>query len=100
SSDLRGLGSRDELGYAQQIVGGADEVRGELRSRSSSVARAAEVGDGFDPAEDLLDPLADPLADGVAGVTSGAAVDRRSTARVLILGDVRRDVSGAALLDE
>ena len=55
-----------ELSDPQQVVGGADQVGGETGPFDAPIARATEVADGLDPAEDLFDPLAHALADCVA----------------------------------
>ena len=67
-----------ELGDPQQVVGGADQVGGETGPLDAPIARATEVADRLDPAEDLLDPLAYSLADCVARPIGGAQVERRA----------------------
>src|ERR1700687_4194229 len=74
-----------ELSDPQQVVGGADEVGGETGPLDAPIARATEVTDRVDPAENLLDPLAYSLADCVARSSGGAHVERRATRPPLIL---------------
>ena len=62
-----------ELCDPQQVVGGADQVGGETGPLDAPIARATEVADRLDPAEDLLDPLAHSLARCVARPIGGAA---------------------------
>jgi hypothetical protein len=63
--------ARTELGDPHQIVSSADQVGGETGPRHAAIAGAAEVADGLDPSEDLLDSLADALADGVSRPAGG-----------------------------
>ena len=74
-----------EFRDAQQIVRGADQVRGEAGAFYAAIAGATEVTDGLHPAEDLLDPLANALADRVTGPAGGAQVERRAARAPLIL---------------
>ena len=46
-----------------QIISGADQVGCQLGEFAAPITRAAEIGHGFDPGEDLLDPFALFLAD-------------------------------------
>jgi len=59
----------------------------------------AQQTDRLAPTEGLLDPLADALADRVPRVTGGAAINGR-TAVHGVLGDVRRGIAAAQLVDE
>src|SRR5688572_21646228 len=68
-----------EPGHAEQVVGGADEVGGELRPLDAAESRLAEATDGLPPAEDLLDELALALTDRVVGMPRGSRVDSRAT---------------------
>src|SRR5271157_3619705 len=92
--------SGTELRDPQQVVGGADQVGGEAGPLEAPIARAAEVPDRLDPAEDLLDPLADALAHRVSGPTSGAMVECRATPPQLILRHVGSDVEIATACHE
>ena len=65
----------------------------------ADVPSLAEVADGLDPAEDLLDACAHTLADGVADVPRRPAVDVRASLLGDILRDVWQDVALAAVLD-
>ena len=89
----------EQLGQADQVVGGSSE--GELPADAglAAVPGAAQQGDLLDPAEGFLDPLADPLAHGIAGMPGGPAVDRRAPAGG-VLGDMRCDVELAHGRDE
>lgn len=84
--------------HGSQQLGQTDEIvrrhgKGELVVDlvQSAMARLAQSGDGFGPAESLLDPLADAQADLVAGMARCPAIDHRTpTADVLrhMRGDV------------
>src|SRR5687768_1863530 len=78
----------------------AHKVPGVLRSLAAFEASSSEVADGLRPAEDLLDELPHPLAYRIARLRSGATVDRRPPPWVLVLGDMERDPTLAAFLDE
>jgi hypothetical protein len=63
-------------------------VRCELIPGEHAVSRLAEVADGLEPAEDLLDTFSDALAELVSGVACGPLVDLRAA----VPGDLLRDV--------
>jgi hypothetical protein len=67
-----------------------------VRRRAASAARARRLS--F-PAERLLGSLAFLLTDRIAGVACRAGVDRRAAVGG-VLGDVRRDVEVAQVVDE
>src|SRR5918997_3784523 len=77
-----------QLGDADQVVGGSGEGEAPPDALEPSVAGLAQAARDLDPAERLLDPLADALAQGVAGMPRGSTVDGRGPVRV-VLGDVR-----------
>lgn len=89
-----------ELRDSKQVVSGADQVGGEGGPLYASIARAAEVPDRLDPAEDLLDPLAHSLAERVSRPTGGAMVERRATPPPFILCHMGSDVERAAVRHE
>ena len=97
------LGSRCYLQqptHSQQIVCSTHEVGGELGAVAPLEAGAAEVRDGFCPAEDLLDAFADPLADAVARMPRRSAVDRRAAPLGDVLCNVGRHATPDAFLDK
>jgi hypothetical protein len=64
-----------ELSDPEQVVGGADQVSGETGGTlDAPIARATEVADRPDRAENLLDPLAHSLAHRVARVRARSLV--------------------------
>src|SRR5512133_1308446 len=89
-----------QLGDPEQVVGGGDEVSGELRALLPSESGLPEARDGLRPAEDLFDPLPDSLAYLVAGVANRPPVHRGAPPLVAGLRDVRRDSPLAASSDE
>src|SRR5512133_426882 len=89
-----------QLGDPEQVVGGGDEVSGELRALLPSESGLPEARDGLRPAEDLFDPLPDSLAYLVAGVANRPPVHRGAPPLVAGLRDVRRDSPLAASADE
>ena len=89
-----------ELCDPQEVVGRADQVGGETGPLDAPIARAPEVADRLDPAEDLLDPLAHALAHRVARPTGGAQVERRAARPPLILRHVGSDLERAAARHE
>src|ERR1019366_5547678 len=89
-----------ELRDPQQVVGGADQVGGETGPLEASIARAAEVPDRLDPAEDLLDPLAHSLANCVSRPTGGAMVEHRAPQPPFIARHVWSDIERAAACHE
>src|SRR5579864_539238 len=89
-----------ELCDPQQVVGGADQVGGETGPFDAPIARATEVADRLDPAENLLDPLAHALTHHVARPIGGAQVERRAAPPALILRHVGSDIERAATRHE
>src|SRR5258708_6208331 len=85
-----------ELCDPQELVGGADQVGGESGPLDAAIARATEVADRLDPAEDLFDPLAHSLADRVARPTGGAQVECRAARPPLILRHLWSNIERAA----
>src|SRR4051794_39107951 len=59
---------RQQLGEADQIVGGCGEGETPSDTLEPTVAGLAQTARDFDPAEGLLDALTDTLAQGIAGV--------------------------------
>jgi hypothetical protein len=89
-----------QLRDAQQVVRGGEDIGGDLVGSEADEASLAEVADGLDPAEDLLDSLAHALANGVADVPGRPLVDVRVSPLGDVLRDVRRDDALATVLDE
>ena len=94
-----------QLGNADQVVGGDCEGEDRLGLGASADLDLCEPGLRLDPAEHLLDPLADDLADAIAGMPRRAAVDRcpahpPAFADRAVDGDVRRHRAVAQVLDE
>jgi hypothetical protein len=85
-----------ELCDPEEVVGGADQISRESGPLHAPIARATEVADRLDPAEDFLDPLAHSLAHRVSRPTGGAQVERRATRTPLILRHVWSDIERAA----
>jgi hypothetical protein len=73
---------------AHQIISGAHQVGRQLGQFAAPVAGPAEVGNGLNPAEDLLHPLALLLADNVARVPQRSPVQRRAARAASIGGDM------------
>jgi len=97
-TDLSGWGelqSRD----AQQIVGGANHISGELRLDLSDEAGFSESTYGLHPAKDFLEALSRLLAHGIALTARGACIQPRRNV-ILDLSDVRRDVALPEQFDE
>src|SRR3954467_7053843 len=94
-----------QLGDADQVVGGDRKGEHRLGLSASADLDLCKPGLRLDPAEHLLDALADPLADGVAGMARRAAVDRGPAhhpafADRAVDGNVRRHLALAQVLDE
>ena len=90
---------RQNLGNANEIVGGCGENKEPLDQRPTAMAGLAQTPDGLDPAERFLDPLALDCTDAIAGMTGGAAVDRR-TAVGIVLRNMRRAAALTAAGDK
>ena len=89
-----------ELCDPQQVVSGADQVGGETGSLDAPIARAPEVADRLDPAEDLFDPLAHSLAHRVSRPIGGAMVECRASGPPLVLRYMGSDIERAAVRHE
>lgn len=88
-----------QLGRSDEVVGGADEVSGELGSFPALVAGAPEVPDGLHSPNGLFNSFANPLADAVARMSSSPGVDGRA-AHGVVLHDMRDDGVEPALVRE
>src|SRR3954452_22207369 len=82
---------RQQLGEADQVVGGRGEGETPSDTLEPTMAGLAQTTRDFDPAEGLLDALADTLAQGIAGVAGRAAIDGRGAVG-RVLGHMRGDV--------
>src|SRR5919204_2360963 len=67
--------SGEQVGEADEVVGGRDQVADQAGALDPAVAGPAQAADGLDPAEDLLDPFPCALAERVAGPAGGPPVD-------------------------
>src|SRR5918997_6197735 len=85
-----------QLGDADQVVGGRGEGEAPPDTLEPSVAGLAQAAWNLDPAEGLLDALADTLAQGIAGVACRTAINGRGTV-CGVLRHVRGDVHLAQL---
>lgn len=84
---------------AQQVVGGAGEIRQQLGPLDAPDAGLAQAAHGLHPAEDFFDALAFSLAQDVALVPGGAGIEARGLSTV-DPGDVRDDATAAQARDE
>src|SRR5665647_3837115 len=87
------------LGNADEIVGGCGKDEKPLDQIAPAVTGLAQTADGLHPTEAFFDLLALVHADGIAAVTGGAPVDRR-TAAGIVLCDVRHAATLAATGNE
>src|SRR5262249_47899841 len=81
---------RHQPGHAHQVVGRSREVARQLGARQATVARPTEAADGFQPAEDFLNPFSQALTDGVPRMARGASVDGTAS-MIRVLRYMRRD---------
>jgi len=80
--------SQGQVAQPNQVVGGQRKAEHPTDPRHSAIARLAQAGDGFEPAEDLLDALTLALADQIARMTSGALIDDRGGLAGQVWGDL------------
>src|SRR5208337_3170794 len=85
-----------QIAHPDQIVGGQREGEYPTDPSDSAVARLAQAGDSFEPAEDLLDAFTLVLADQIAGMTSGPFINDSGR----LAGKVRGDLVIAQLLNK
>src|SRR5207237_6415605 len=95
TADGSGSGQR-QIAHPDQVVGGQCEGEHPTDPRHSAMARLAQAGNRFEPAEDLLDAFPFALADQIAGMTSGALIDDSGA----LAGQVWSDLVMAQLLNK
>jgi hypothetical protein len=76
---------RQQLGDADQVIGGGREDEEPFHQRPPAMTGLAHHADGLHPAEGLLDALALDHADGVAGMARRARIDGRASFCVSVL---------------
>ena len=74
---------RTQAAHAQQVVGGAGELRPVLRACHTLEARLAQPANSLAPAEDLVDALPNDLANLIAARLTGAIIEARRDVPVL-----------------
>lgn len=89
---------RQQLGKADQVVGGGGESEEPADADGAAMARFAQIGDGLDPAERLLDAFAQSQRDRIAGMAKRPTVNSglawlATLPDVAVDGDVRGDAT-------
>src|ERR1700732_4798663 len=69
-------GCRQQVAHPDQVVGGQCKAKHPADPRRSAMARLAQPGDRFEPAEDLLDAFTLLLTYQIAGMTSSPLIGR------------------------
>ena len=68
-------GCRQQVAHPDQVVGGQCKAKHPADPRRSAMARLAQPGDRFEPAEDLLDAFTLLLTYQIAGMTSSPLIN-------------------------
>src|SRR5258708_4829002 len=90
---------RREVPESDQVVRSDREREHPVDAVDPSMTKLPQPTDGFQPAKDLFHALALRLTDQIPQVARGAFVDRTAS-MLVILGDVRRHVQVAHVLDK
>src|ERR1700687_2714223 len=81
-------GCRQQVAHPDQVVGGQCKAKHPADPRRSAMARLAQPGDRFEPAEDLLDAFTLLLTYQIAGMTSSPLINDSSGFASNVRGDL------------
>lgn len=89
-----------EISQTHQVVGRYRQGEIPVNLGHAPVAGLAQIADGLDPTEHLLDALADAQTQRIARMARGATIDGRAALALRVLGHMGRDLQPAQIADE